>query len=120
DIEELQDELAKHCIELPETFVGDIQEVVEVDAGLEDAKWLWLKNGSSTGWTAGPFLSKEAKRFIRTTVVGFSDNPARDPPDLHPENIISARVCVFKMKSEKGDSGSEVVRVKGDGFALGA
>src|SRR5690606_36508303 len=38
DIEELQDELAKHCIELPETFVGDIQEVVEVDAGLEDAK----------------------------------------------------------------------------------
>ncbi|RPA83938.1 hypothetical protein BJ508DRAFT_304115 [Ascobolus immersus RN42] len=109
DVEQLQTELSNHDIQLPETFISDIQEVVEVDPELEDIHGVWLKSGSSTGW-AGSFLFKGAKRFVRGTVTGLSDDLAKDAKRLHSGNIIWATVCVFKMKVAKGGGGGVVER----------
>lgn len=120
---ELKELLTAHGEQVPTTFKGDIVQVVQVEKGPNGKEHLWLKSGSTTGWSAGTLMSKEAKLFLdKGTTIGLDDERTEEVEAdyIHAANVVTAKVCVFVMACDGGDSGCEVVRVVGDGFALGA
>lgn len=87
----------------------------------------FVKDGCTTGWTTGNFVTTQARLFLRSTILGISDSldpftapkgeePLMPEPDeILPSNVVKASVSVYKMKSDVGDSGGSVLTRAQDG-----
>jgi len=83
---------------------------------------IWLKDGSSTGWTSGRCVDILTELFLKSSAA--SANPPTDSPPKIPPSIITAKVLSFignngHCFAESGDSGAAVLGVQAEDATAG-
>jgi hypothetical protein len=104
-----------------EKFNGQTTSIKDPKA---DDGYIWLKDGSTSGWTSGRCVNIVTEWFLKSWAISANPPSTDGPPEIPPSNLITAKVMRFvgnngEFFADGGDSGATVLGVKAEDVAAG-